>query len=149
MKKLTLSLFTLIVLFSNCSDDDNKKKSAGLKGSWEITEAVGVEWEEDEDLAGTGKVINTNDPDPDFMGEVFEISNSEIAIKGSDFAYEYSNGVLTLDMGGGESEVFNVVINGNSMLWTQDEPSQHSDYEYNDGSESYLYYQKSFTFEKR
>lgn len=150
MKRFILSMTTLgaIVFFTGCDDDDKKKKN-NIIGTWEITDATGIEWEEDEGLTGAGTIINTNDPDLDMIGEIFIVSSSTVEIFGDAYDYEFSDGKIMIDFGG-DTETFNVEFDGaNTMNWTQDEPTEHSDYEFNEGGENYRYYQKSFTLTKQ
>lgn len=130
------------MFFAECSDDD-KKKPNRVNGSWLVTDAAGVEWEE-----GTG-IINTNDPDEEFIDATFTITATEITLGTmGTFDYEFSNDVFSISIGG-DTEVFNVEFDGSgTMYWTQDEPDEHSDYEENNPGQ-FLYYQKSFTLEKQ
>lgn len=143
-RKFILSGIALgvILFFTGCSDDEKKANSA--VGTWLVTDAAGVEWEE-----GTG-VINTNDPDPEFIDETFTLTADEITIGTfGTFSYELADGVITVNIGGGETEVWNVEFDGSDiMYWTQDEPTTHADYEENNPGQ-FLYYQKSFTLEKQ
>jgi hypothetical protein len=150
-KKLLLFMIALgaIVFFTGCSDDEKKASSPSLTGTWDVTDAAGVEWEENVGNTGAGTVINTTDPDPEFIGETFIFTADEItfATLGT-FEYDFTDGVISIDVGGGDIEVWNVEFDGSdTMYWTQDEPNEHSDYEYNAGGENYLFYQKSFTLE--
>jgi hypothetical protein len=146
--RLVLTVAIAAFIFFGCSDDD-KKKSNSIDGTWNITDAIGVEWEEDESENGNGTVINTNNPDLDMIGEVLEINGTEIALFGGSYPFEYEGGVITIDFGGGETESFNVAFtDSNTMEWTQDEPTDHADYEYNDGGDNYLFYQKSWSLER-
>lgn len=145
---IQLALTLGLVLFIGCSDDE-KKKSNSIEGTWEIVDAVGVEWEEDAGNTGAGTVINTNDPDVDMIGETFVIAGSEITLFGDSYPFVYSDGVLTIDLGSGDTESFNVEFDGSeTMLWSQDEPNAHSDYEENN-PDQFLYYQKFFTLERQ
>lgn len=147
-RKFFLSVITLTttLFFTGCSDDEKKSKS--ISGAWEVTEAVGVEWQENAGNTGAGTIINTNDPDEDMIGETFVIEGSEITFFGDTYGFEYSGGVITIDLGGGDMESFYVDFDGSSMIWTQDEPSAHSDYEENNPGQ-FLYYQKTFTLERQ
>lgn len=146
--KSALAVAILMVLFIGCSDDD-KKQGKSISGTWEVVEAAGVEWEENAGNTGAGTIINTNDPDTDLVGQEFIIEGNEITFFGDSYAMEYSNGVLTVDLGDGNTESFNVEFSGSkTMLWTQDPPTAHADYEYNEGGDNYLYYQKSLILEK-
>jgi hypothetical protein len=138
---ITLGSF---LFFTGCSDDDEKKKENSAVGTWLVTDAAGVEWEE-----GTG-VINTNDPDPEFIGETFILTADEITLATfGTFDYELADGVITVSTGGGDTEVWNVEFDGSDiMYWTQDEPTTHADYEENNPGQ-FLYYQKSFTLERQ
>jgi hypothetical protein len=151
-KNIILSMITLgaILLFTGCSDDD-KKKSNSAVGEWLVTDAVGVEWQENPGNTGAGTITNTNDPDPEFIGETFTLTADKITLATfGTFDYELSGGVISVSIGGGDTEKWNVEFDGsNTMLWTQDEPNEHSDYEYNDQGDNYLFYQKSFTLEKQ
>lgn len=145
MKKLIsfLLLLTVALTAINCGDDDEKEMK--LSGSWEVTAASGVEWEK-----GVG-VINTNESDDQFIGEIFEFTSTEATLGSiGTFDYTFSNGVITIDLGGGDTEEFIVVFDGSSdMEWTQEEPTEDDDYEYKESSDKYLYYQKSLTLEKQ
>ena len=149
-RKFILSGIALgvILFFTGCSDDE--KKANSITGTWDVTDAAGVEWQENPGNTGAGTVINTNDPDPEFIGETFTIIGNEITIGTfGTFGYELSNGVITVNLGGGETEVWNVEFDGSDiMYWTQDEPTAHADYEENNPGQ-FLYYQKSFTLEKQ
>ena len=149
MKKYTILLalvFGAVLFFASCSDDEKKPKS--ISGTWEVADAVGVEWQENAGNTGAGTIINTNDPDIDMIGEVFEIDGSEITFFGDSYDFEYSDGVITIDFGGGDTESFNVEFDDSDMIWTQDEPNAHSDYEENNPGQ-FLYYQKTFRLERQ
>lgn len=130
------------LLFAGCNDDEKKSK---ITGTWEVTDAMGVEWEE-----GEG-VINTNDPDEEFLGETVTITATQVTIADfGTFDYELSGGVMTIDFGDGETEEFNIAFDdANTMLWSQDDPDDHSDYEYNEEGDNYLFYQKFLTLDRQ
>lgn len=138
----------MVLFFTGCGEDDKKPKS-DISGTWDIVAAVGVEWEEDESENGDGTIINTNDPDEDMIGQTIKIEGAEITIFGDPYPFTYSDGVLTIDVGSGNPESFNVVITGSkTMEWSQDEPTKHVEYEYNPGGDNYLFYQKTWTLER-
>ena len=148
-RNLTLSVlaFGAILFLTGCSDDD--KKADSILGTWVVTEAVGVEWKENAGNTGAGTIINTNDPDEDMIDQTFVIEGSEISMFGDTYNFEFSNGLLTIDFGGGDTESFQVDFDGpDTMLWTQDAPTAHSDYEEKSPGQ-FLYYQKSFTLERQ
>jgi hypothetical protein len=144
--KFLVSMIVTACAFAGCSDDD--KKNTGIQGEWDVIAAVGVEWQENAGNTGAGTVIDTNDPDVDMIGEMFTIEGDEITLFGDSFPFEYSDGVLTIDFGGGDTESFNVELSGTkTMYWTQDDPDEHSDYEENNPGQ-FLFYQKTFTLER-
>jgi hypothetical protein len=137
-----------VLCFTSCDENDKKPSKNNISGTWDIVDAVGVEWQENAGNTGAGTVIDTNDPDVDMIGETFMIEGSVITAFGDPYPFEYSDGVIVIDFGG-DSESFNVEFDGsNTMIWTQDEPSAHSDYEENN-PEQFLYYQKTFTLERQ
>jgi hypothetical protein len=134
--------------FTGCDDNDKKPSKNNIAGTWAIVDAVGVEWQENPGNTGAGTITNINDPDEDMIGETFVIEGSEITVFGDTYTFEYSDGVIVIDLGG-EGESFNVEFDGSdTMIWTQDEPSAHSDYEENN-PDQFLYYQKTFTLERQ
>ena len=148
-KKFILSVIALAVIafFAGCSDDEKTPNS--IEGTWDVTDAIGVEWQENAGNTGAGTIINTNDPDVDMIGETIVIEGTEITLFGDSYPCGFSDGVLTIDFGAGYPETFNVEFDGsNTMVWTQDEPDAHIDYEENNPGQ-FLYYQKTFTLERQ
>ncbi len=147
-KNLVLFMIALgaILFFTGCGDDE---KANSLSGTWLVTDAAGIEWQEI-GTTGVGEIINTNDPDPEFIDENFIFTANEITLASfGTFDYEFSSGVISVSIGGGDTEVWNVEFDGSStMYWTQDEPTVHADYEENNPGQ-FLFYQKSFTLEKQ
>jgi len=77
------------------------------------------------------------------------IIGTEITLFGDSYPCGFSDGVLTIDFGAGYPEIFNVEFDGsNTMIWTQDEPDAHIDYEENNPGQ-FLNYQKTFTLERQ
>jgi hypothetical protein len=148
MRRNTLSItLTAAMFLIGCNDDEPKENS--ISGTWVVADAVGVEWQENAGNTGAGTIINTNDPDEDMINQTFLIEGTEITMFGDSYDFEYANGVITIDFGGGDTEAFNVEFDdSDTMLWTQDAPNAHSDYEEKNPGQ-FLFYQKSFTLERQ
>lgn len=152
MRKNILLLFvvlgTTITLISCSKDDsdtndDDEMLTETIVGEWEIAEAVGEEWEYDEG------VVKTNDPDPEFLGMQVKVTDSKVTIgSNGPFDYTYSEGVLTVDLGGGSSMIFDVTFDSSTVMeWAEQDPEDMEDYEYNEEGNNYLFYQKTWTLE--
>jgi hypothetical protein len=151
MKITTLFLsFALAsaAIFVGCNKKEDNNAPGGIKGSWEVVFAEGFEWEWNEDTE-EGSIINHVDPDTEMTGMAVTVTNTQVTIGTfGTFGYTYSDGVMTINLEG-ESLVFNVTFEGdNEMHWEQTEPDGFGDYEYNEGSETYLYYQKVWSLER-
>jgi hypothetical protein len=157
MKK-SICYFTLIALASlSCKKDEPAPvvapvvpplSQAAVAGTWKITSAQGVEWQE-----GVGIVIPLAN-DPETLNATLVITGTQVTITGAD-GTAFGTATITIDAANSTATItdlglFNIsaYVGNVSMVWIQHEPNTHSDYsEASPGI--FKYFQKYWTLTKQ